>query len=138
MLTPEECSLLVTSPIYTTDSSESDLVKEVCHYIKNKKNCISDSEYRKMIIPMYLNIVEYSDDENEQKRLMEVINLTGETRGLFAELREEGRNEGRNDGIIIGKRKILESLLKNCSIEELSRISGLAISEIRDILNTRL
>ena len=102
------------------------------------KNCISDSEYRKMIIPMYLNIIEYIDDENEQKRLMEVINLTGETRGLFAELREEGRNEGINDGIIIGKKKILESMLENCSIEELSRISNMSVCEIKDILNTRL
>ena len=84
-----------------------------------------------MIIPMYLNIVEYSDDENEQKRIMEVINLTGETRGLFAELREEGIN----DGIIIGKRKILESMLENCSIEELSRISNMSVCEIKNILN---
>ena len=99
-----------------------------------------------MIIPMYLNIIEYIDDENEQKRLMEVINLTGETRGLFAELREEGRNEGINegrneginDGIIIGKKKILESMLENCSIEELSRISNMSVCEIKNILNTRL
>ena len=96
-----------------------------------------------MIIPMYLNIIEYIDDENEQKRLMEVINLTGETRGLFAELREEGRNEGINegrneginDGIIIGKKKILESMLENCSIEELSRISNMSVCEIKNILN---
>ena len=71
---------------------------------------------------------------------MEVIDLTGETRGLFAELREEGRNDGlikgRSEGEIIGKRKLLESILENCSIEELSRISGLTICEIRDILNS--
>ena len=63
---------------------------------------------------------------------MEVIDLTGETRGLFAELREEGRSEGE----IMGKRKLLESQLERYSIEELFRISGLTICEIRDILNS--
>ena len=76
-----------------------------------------------MVIPMYLNILEYIDDETEQKNLTEEINLTGEARGVFAQLREEG------------KRELLESQLENCSIDELSQISGIGVCEIRDILN---
>ena len=66
MLTAEECSSLVSLPIFKTDTPESELVKETCSYIKNKKQCIPKDEYGKMVIPMYLNIVEYIENEKEE------------------------------------------------------------------------
>ena len=68
---------------------------------------------------------------------MEVIDLTGETRGLFAELREEGRNDGLIEGEIMGKRKLLESQLERYSIEDMAQINNMSVSEIRNILNSR-
>ena len=96
-LTPFECSLLIALPIFETGESEDEIVEEMCLNIKNKKHWIPDEELSKMVVGMYLNIVQYIDI-NKQEELMEMILMKEETQGIIAELKNEGYNEGRDDG----------------------------------------
>ena len=110
-LTPFECSLLIALPIFETGESEDEIVEEMCLNIKNKKHCIPDEELSKMIVGMYLNIVQFIDID-KQDELMELILMKEETQGIIAELKNEGFDEC--------KQSVLDYLSESPSIEEIS------------------
>ena len=83
-----------------------------------------------MVAAMYLNIIEYNFDEKE--KLWEDIDLSGETEGLIAQFRNEGKIMWMNEG----KRQLFESMLENHSIEEVAEFTNLDVIEIRKILSS--
>ena len=119
-----DCSLIIAFPIFETGESETEIVEEMCLNIKNKKHCIPDDELDKLVVGMYLNIVEYIDI-NRQEELMEMINLKEETQGIVAQLRNEGFNKGRLETLDEIKKSQLDFLLKSHSIEEISDFFGM-------------
>ena len=123
VLSPYECSLLVTLPLFKTDTDEADLVRETCGYFQYKKDCIIKDELGGMVAAMYLNIIEYNFDEKE--KLWEDIDLSGETEGLIAQFRNEG------------KRQLLELQLENHSIEEIAEFTNVDEIEIGNILSRK-
>lgn len=69
-----DCGLLVHLPLFKLDISQADYVREFCGYIREYQNI--PEEERNVVIPaMYLNIAHYIDDEYEQEKLLEVINV---------------------------------------------------------------
>lgn len=92
-LTCEECSLLIALPLFELEESESEIVSEMCEYIKYKKQCIPEEELDSISIGMYLNIKEYIEKENQDK-LMEMIDLTAKLEGTIAQIKNEGIKEG--------------------------------------------
>ena len=129
MLSDYQCSISVLLPIFKTDTLEVELVEETCNYIKTKRHCIPKGEYRKMIIPMYLNIVEYIKDKKEQDQLMEDINMFGEVQGEFARLRQEARLEERFI--------IFQKLSESFSIDEIAELLDENPTEIENMLNSK-
>ena len=129
MLSDYQCSISVLLPIFKTDLPEVELVEETCNYIKTKRHCIPKGEYRKMIIPMYLNIVEYIKDKKEQDQLMEDINMFGEVQGEFARLRQEARLEERF--------VIFQKLSESFSIDEIAELLDENPIEIENMLNSK-
>ena len=131
VLSPYECSLLVTLPLFKTDTDEADLVRETCGYFQYKKDCIIKDELGGMVAAMYLNIIEYNFDEKE--KLWEDIDLSGETEGLIAQF----RNEGILLGMDKGKRQLFVSMLEHISIEEAAELTNVDEIEIRNILSRK-
>ena len=128
-LTPMECSLLIALPLFDLKESEAQIVEEMCHYIKGKKHCIPKDELDGIAIGMYLNIVEYIDSE-KQKKLMEMINMEGRTKGVF----EQWKEEQKNQGITQGEKNIIRELLKTHSIKEISKMINKSEVEIQKIV----
>ena len=153
-LTSEECSLLVAMPLFEFDELESDVVEEFCSYIDEKSDCICQDEIDGIIMGMYLNILEYIDDEDKREELMELIGVTEEVEGVFAQLRKEAKEEVKEEVInevkeeVINevkeevidevkeevKRDFINGLLKRHTLEEVSDFSGMKIPEILSIL----
>ena len=69
-----DCGLLVHLPLFRLSISEKEYIHEICDYIK-KYDCIPEDEKNTIIPAMYLNIEEYIDDEYEQEKLLEAINM---------------------------------------------------------------
>ena len=69
-----DCGLLVHLPLFDIPISEKEYVHEVCGYIK-EYSCIPEEEKRIIIPAMYLNIQRYIDDEYEQEKLLEAVNM---------------------------------------------------------------
>ena len=148
-LTLKESAFLSIAPLFEVGCDEGELVEEICHYIKNKKEYINSKVYEGLIIGMYLNIIEYVD-EDKQENLMEMIDLMSTLTGEFGKIRQEGKAEGMAEGILEGKaegkaegiaegkvkgaREVIIPLLEVYSIEALSPIINKSISEIREIL----
>ncbi len=65
-LTSKECSLLIALPLFDLKESETEIIEEMCQYIKFKKHCIPDCERDGIIMGMYLNILEYIDLEKSR------------------------------------------------------------------------
>lgn len=124
-LTSYECALLITFPLFKLEESEVEITEEMCKNIKKKKNCIPEEELDKITIAMYLNIIEYID-EDKQNRLMEMIGLAEKIEGIIAQI----RNEARNDE----KKNIINRLRENISIDEIARLLGTNKMEILNIL----
>ena len=121
-LTLKESAFLSIAPIFEVGCDEGELVEEICHYIKNKKEYINSKVYEGLIIGMYLNIIEYVD-EDKQENLMEMIDLMPTLTGEFGKIRQESKVECA--------KKIIVPLLKVYSMEELSGILDMSVSEIR-------
>ena len=144
-LTLKESAFLSIAPIFEVGCDEGELVEEICHYIKNKKEYINSKVYEGLIIGMYLNIIEYVD-EDKQENLMEMIDLMPTLTGEFGKIRQDARDEGLTQGLnqgltqgltqgrVEGAKKIIVPLLEVHSIEELSGILDMSVSEIREIL----
>ena len=65
---------MVHLPLFDLQISEADYVREICGYIK-EGSCIPDDEKRIIIPAMCLNIQRYIDDEYEQEKLLEAVNM---------------------------------------------------------------
>ena len=85
--------------------------------LKRKKNCIPADEVDDVVLAMYLNIIEYIDEE-KQDELMEMIGLSEKIEGVISEI----ENNAREDGEKKGERKIIKKLLKTFTEDEVSKI----------------
>ena len=124
-LTDLECSLLIALPLFELKESESEITEEICTYITDKKHCIPDDIFDEIVVEMYLNIVEYIDDE-KQDELMEMIDMVESYNGLISQIRNEGRNNG--------KKEVINDLLKNFPIDVVAVLLSKKKSEIEEIL----
>ena len=124
-LTPFECSLLATMPIYELKESETEIVKEICQIIQKNKDLIPEKELDGLIMAMYLNIDEYINEE-EKNKYMEMINMIDKSKGLITGIKNEGRTEERES--------IILKLLENFSIDEISKFLQMSIPEIENII----
>ena len=129
ILTSEECSLMITFPLFDLKESEVEIVEEMCSYLKDKKHCIPAGELDGLIMGMYLNIIEYIDSEKQDK-LMEDIEMAARTKGVFQQWKEDQWNEGLNQG----EKNIILELLETNTIEEVSLMIHKDVSEIKKIL----
>ena len=125
-LTLYECSLLVALPLFELEESEADITREVCELIKYKSDCIPNEIVDEISVAMYLNIMEYVEEEKRDE-LLEMINMAEKVQGIIAQIKNEGRSEGRQE--------IIARLLKNHGIEEVARLLGMKTSEILKIVN---
>jgi hypothetical protein len=121
-LTLDECSLLIALPLFELDVSEAEVVEEVCGYLGDKEDLISDEVSDEITVAMYLNIIEYIDGKVEQDRLLEMINMDEKYEGLIAQI--------RNDG----ERNIISRLLKKHSIGEVASLLDMGEGEIEKII----
>ncbi len=96
MLTFEECSLLVTLPLFELDVGEAEIVIQTCEYLKSKKHCIPEEMYDKVVVGSYLNIVEYID-EDKQKKLMEMIGMVEKAKGVLQMYGEEMKEAAKDE-----------------------------------------
>ena len=103
-LTLLDCALVITLPLFELAESEAEIVREMCRMLKNKRNLFPDSEIDGLVIGMYLNIIEYLD-EDEQEEYEEMIDVATSFKGIRAELKEEGIKEGIKEGKKEGKRE---------------------------------
>lgn len=133
ILTPMECSLIITLPLFELNESESEIVEEMCQKIHNKITCIPEEKLDEILMGMYLNILEYANLEKQEK-LMEMIEMATRTEGVFAKMKREERNIGKNNGITQGERNIILELLKKYSLTEVSSMIEKDESEIRKIV----
>ncbi|MBQ8017673.1 MAG: hypothetical protein IJ258_06155 [Methanobrevibacter sp.] len=116
-LNPYDCSLMIALPLFKTEESEAEITREMCEYIKEKKNCIPADEVDDVVLAMYLNIIEYIDEE-KQDELMDMIGLSEKIEGVISEI----ENNAREDGEKKGERKIIKKLLKTFTEDEVSKI----------------
>lgn len=120
-LTITECSLLIALPLFRIIESEAEIVEEICNYLKNNGNCIPEEKFDEITIAMYLNIIEYID-EDKQEELLEMINMAEKIEGL----EERIKNRGRRD--------IINRLLEKYSLEDVSKILEIDAKEILHII----
>ena len=73
-LNHRDCAILVHLPLFKLPVSEEEYIHEICGYIK-EYSCIPEEEKSTIIPAMYLNIHYFIDDEYEQEKLLEAINL---------------------------------------------------------------
>ena len=148
-LSLEESSLLVALPLFDLNEGEAEITEEICKYIKNKKHCIPKEVFGKIVVAMFFNITEYIEPEKQDK-LLEMIGVAEEYKGLLAEIRDEGKAkwinegklegrlegklEGRLEGKLEGKRDIINAMLKKFSIDTVCDFLDMERSEVEDIL----
>ena len=101
---------------------KSGFVDEFCRNLAEKRDCVCDGQIDGIIMGMYLNILEYIADEKKREELMEMIGVSEKVEGVLAQIRQEA------------KRDIINMMLENHSVEEISRFSGMKIQEILNIL----
>lgn len=122
MLTITECSLLIALPLFDIGVSEAVIVEKICNYIKYKKNCIPEDKIDEITIAMYLNILEYIDDD-KQDDLLEMIDMAEKVEGLVEQVQN------------MGKKEMIDRLLEFYSIREIAQIYRMEESEILHIVN---
>ena len=132
-----DCSLMIALPLFKLEESEAKITEEMCRNIKEKKDCIPNEELDKLTLAMYLNILEYIDEEKQEK-LMEMIGLAEKIEGVIAQIRNEGERKGKIEGRIEGKREgeknIIKKLLKKYSPEEVCTILNIEKTTLTNIL----
>lgn len=99
-----DCSLMISLPLFKIEESEAKITEEMCKCIKKKRNCIPADELDAVVLAMYLNIVEYIDDDR-QEELMEMIGLSEKIEGIIAQIRNDARNDGKKEGMEKGMEK---------------------------------
>ncbi len=137
-LTSRESSLLVALLLFETGVGEDVLFETFCECIKFKSGCISSEMIDEITIATYLNILEYVDVE-KQDELMGMIGMSEKCEGIVAQIKreskKEGLDEGKREGKMEGKKAMLESLLRNISLDDVVKYFGMDKSEILRILN---
>ena len=132
-----DCSLMIALPLFKTKESEAEITEEMCKYIKEKKDCIPYDELENMTAAMYLNIIEYID-EDKQDMLMEMIGLAEKIEGIISEIkdnaRKDGEKKGRKDGEKKGRKDIINRLLKKYTEDEVSKLLDMEKATLINIL----
>ena len=131
MLTLRESSLLVALPLFETGVSEDVLVERVCEYIRDKSDCIPSDILDEISVAMYLNILEYVD-EDKHDELLEMIEMDKKCEGIMAQIRDEGKEKWMSEG----ERGIIESLLETFTLDAVAKFTHKDKSEILKILKT--
>lgn len=132
-LTSFECSLLIALPLFELNESEESIVREMCAMLKNKRDCIPSEELDGVVMGMYLNILEYIE-EDEQEELLKMIDLAATQQGIVASLKQQAFNQGKEKGVDLGKRQIISNLLANHSLDEVARRLEMSEEEIISII----
>ena len=139
LLTSLECSLMVAFPIFELGESEDAVVEEMCENIEDKPYCIPEEELDNVVMGMCLNICEYIEPE-KQEELLEKIDMEEKVEGVIASLikigERNGERNGEKKGFGKGEKSIITKLLKNYSIEEISRMIDIKPNEIYNILDS--
>ena len=73
-LTHNECGLLVHLCSFDIGISQADYVRKLCYHIRNSDS-IPEEEKANILPAMYLNIARFIDDEFEQEKLLEEVNM---------------------------------------------------------------
>lgn len=136
-LNHRDCAILVHLPLFKLPISEKEYVREICGYIK-KYPCIPEEEKSTIIPAMYLNIHYFIDDEYEQEKLLEAINMLKYCEnGLDKKIRLAREDEARKVTEDVTEkvtedfaRKLLRS---NQDIEFVQEMTGLSISKINEL-----
>ena len=134
MLTLMDCALMITLPLFDLKESEAEIVREMCEMIKDHKPLIPEDETERMTMGMYLNIIEYLN-EDEHEKYEEMIDLTTVQKGVIATIEENGRKKGKREGKIEGIQGIINNLLNKYSLDETAYRLDMSREEIREILN---
>ena len=128
-LTSLECSLLIALPLFELKESDESIVREMCNMLKDKRNCFPDDELDGVIMGMYLNILEYVC-EDEQEELMEMIDVTATQQGIVQTLINQGKEIGSDNG----KRELISNLLSSHSLDEVALFFHMSKKDIIEIL----
>ena len=83
---------------------------------------------------MYLNILEYIDDDKQEK-LLEIIDMAEKVKGLIQSIKDESLAEGKAEGNVKGMKKIIDRILDIHSVEEAAELLRMDESEILHIIN---
>ena len=96
-----------------------------------QKTLIPEKKLEEIEIITYLNILEYID-ENEQEKYIEMIEMPKKFKGFLEELKEESYNQG----IDIAIYRIIKGWIEEGgSIEEFSKRTGTPLDKIYRILD---
>lgn len=129
----QDCGLLVHLPLFKLPISEKDYVREICGYIK-KYSCIPEDEKYRVIPAMYLNIEKYIDDEYEQEKLLEEINMLKYCEnGLDRERRLAREDEAKKVTKQVTENLACKLLRSNQEIDYVHEMTDLPISRIKEL-----
>lgn len=121
----KDCALLVHLPLFSLDISEKEYVFEICEYLKECE-CIPEEEKNAIIPAMYLNIQHYVENEYEQEKLLEAVNLLKYCEnGLDRRIRLAREDEAK---------KVMESMTEKITDEVTRKVT----EEITDEVTRRV
>ena len=125
----KDCALLVHLPLFSLDISEKEYIHEICDYLKECE-CIPEEEKNAIIPAMYLNIEHYIDDEYDQEKLLEAVNLLKYCEnGLDRKIRLAREDEAR---------KVKESLTKKVTDEVTKEITEEVTRKVTDEVTNKV
>lgn len=120
---------MVHLPLFDLQISEADYVREICGYIK-ECSCIPDDEKRIIIPAMCLNILRYIDDEYEQEKLLEAVNMLKYCEnGLDRKIRLAREDEAKK----VTENFVCKLLKTNHDVTTIHELTGLPISRIKEL-----
>lgn len=93
--------------------------------MKNKNHCIPEEKIDEMVIAMYLNILEYVPDDERQKELMGKLKMATKSVRLIESIKERGLSE------------LFKKAIKHSSAEELARVHGMDVSEVKRLVDLK-
>ncbi|MDO5810931.1 MAG: hypothetical protein Q4Q37_07530 [Methanobrevibacter sp.] len=120
---------MVHLPLFDLPISEADYVREICGYIK-EGSCIPDDEKRIIIPAMCLNIQRYIDDEYEQEKLLEAVNMLKYCEnGLDRKIRLAREDKAKK----VTENFVCKLLKTNHDVTTIHELTGLPISRIKEL-----
>lgn len=136
-LNHRDCGILVHLPLFKLPITEANYVREICEYIK-ECDCIPEEEKNVIIPAMYLNIEHFIENEYEQEKLLEAINVlkyceNGLDR-LIRLAREDEARKVTNQVTNQVTEEIAYNLLRTDSdVNYVHEMTGLPISKIKEL-----